>query len=259
MSYDDLIETPVWSRYTKKMAEKIASSHNAGHFTPEDAQARGMHYAEGYGGSIPDGNFIAFYWLVDESDGVIVDAKFQVFGQSPLIAAADAVCELVVGKNYDQAKRIGVDLIDKKLRDKPEIPAFPKETLHHLNLAIEAIDDTAKKCLALPLAEAYVSPVPKIEEGGTGYPGWLSLSHEQKLAVLEQILDEEIRPYVELDAGGIEIQELTSNQELIIAYQGSCTSCFSAVGATLSTIQQIVQSKVHPDIVVIPNMDALNL
>lgn len=258
MSYDDLIETSHWSRYSKKMAQKIASVRNVGRFTSEDAKERGMRCVIGQEGFIVDGNAIQFYWLVDESDGIIVDAKFQVFGQSALIAAADVVCELVIGKNYDQAKRVGAELIDKQLRDKPEVSAFPDETVSHINLAIDAIDAAVEKCLDIPLAETYVSPVPRdlaSSEGG-GYPDWPSFSYEKKLAVIEQVLDEEVRPYVELDDGGIEVQELNEN-ELVIAYQGACTSCFSAIGTTLSTIQQIMRTKVHPDLMVTPNMDEL--
>ncbi len=87
----------------------------------------------------------------------------------------------------------------------------------------------------------------------------IELSQEKKLAVIEAVLDEEVRPYVELDAGGIVVQQLIDDKELAIAYQGACTSCFSAIGTMLSTIQQIVQTKVHPELIVVPNMDALKL
>jgi NifU-like protein len=256
VSFDDLIETSLWSLFSKKIAERMACARNCGYFTPEDALAREMRCATGHAGFVLDGNAVALYWLIDPSDGIIVDAKFQVFGQSALIAAAEAACELVVGKNYDQAKRISAELIDKRLRDKADLQAFPEETIWHLNLVLEAIDDAVEECRDIPLAAAYVSPIPKTE-GGEGYPGWFTLSYEQKLAVIETILNEEVRPYIELDEGGIEVQQLINDKELIIAYQGSCTSCFSAIGATLSTIQQIVQTKIHPQIVVVPNMDAL--
>ena len=258
MSYDDLVAQSVWERFSKKMSEKIMAPRSVGIFTTEDAEARGMQYVQGRAGFATEGNALAFYWLIDPTDGVIVDAKFQAFGQAALIAAAESACELVVGKNYDQAKRIGADLIDKKLRDKTDLPAFPEETILHLNLALEAIDDAVDRCDGIPLAPAYVSPVPQTESSG-GYPGWSSLSHPQKLAVIERVLDEEVRPYVELDEGGIEVQELINNKEILIAYQGSCTSCFSSIGATLSTIQQIVQTKIHPDLIVVPNMDNLQL
>ena len=153
MSYDDLLETFPWTRYSKKMAAKIDRPRNAGHFTEEDAQKRGMRCVQGRDGFVVDGNAVALYWLIDPSDGVIVDAKFQAFGQSALIAAAEAACELLIRKNYDQAKRISAELLDIQLRDKPDTPAFPDETLGHLNLVIDAIDDAVEKCLDIPLSQ----------------------------------------------------------------------------------------------------------
>lgn len=259
MSYDDLIEISPWSRYSKKMVEKIVSSHNFGIFTSDDAQGRGVRSVVGRCGNMEDGNAMAIYWLVDETDGVIVDAKFQVFGQFALMAATDAVCELIIGKNYAEVRHISSECIDKKLRDKPDMPAFPEEALSLLNYVLEALNDASKKCLDIPLPELSPhTPVPQIE-AGDGYPGWLSLSKEKKLAVIEEILNVEVRPYVELDEGGIEVQELINDNELVVVYKGACTTCFSAVGATLSTIQQILQTKVHHDLVVIPNMDNLVL
>ncbi|MCC5831466.1 MAG: iron-sulfur cluster assembly scaffold protein [Chlamydiales bacterium] len=258
MSYDDLLKTFPWARYSKKMAAKIDRPRSAGYFTEEDAVERGMRRVIGREGLMEEGNVVALYWLVDPTDGVIADVKFQIFGQSALIAAAEAACELLIGKNYDQAKRIGAELLDKQLRDKPDTPAFPEETLGHLNLVIDAIDDAVEKCLDIPLSEHYATPIPK-DNACEGYPGWLDLSYEKKIAVIEAVLDEEVRPYVELDAGGIQVEKLVDDRELVIAYQGACTSCFSAIGTTLSTIQQIIQTKVHPGLVVVPNMDALKL
>lgn len=251
------MKKPVWSRYSRKMAAKISNPRNFGIFSREDAEKRKMRYVEGREGFAVDGNAVALFWLVDESDGIIVDAKFQMFGDSALIAACEEACLLVVGKNWDQAKRISAELIDKQLRDHPEVEAFPEETRSHLNLVIDAIDDAIEKCNDLPLPESYVSPVPKAIEGD-GYPGFMELPHKKKLAVIEQVIEEEIRPYIELDAGGIEIQKL-EDMQLMIAYQGSCTSCFSAIGATLSTIQEIIAAKVHPDLKVVPDMEALNI
>ena len=137
---------------------KIDNPRHAGWFTPEEAEARTVRLAVGKEGSIADGNVVALYWLVDKDDGIIIDAKFQVYGQSVLIGAAEAACELLVGKNYDQAKRISADLLDKQVRDKSEKPAFPKETYPHLNLILEAIDQAAEQCTDIPFADTYVAP-----------------------------------------------------------------------------------------------------
>lgn len=253
----NLITPFPWARYSKKLISKIENARGAGSFTPEEAEAREMRCVVGKEGSIKEGNAIALYWLVDKDDGIIVDAKYQVYGQSALIGAAEAACELLVGKNYDQAKRISAELIDKQVRDRSDLPAFPKETYPHLNLVLEAIDRAAEQCSDIPFAETYVAaPVPK-EIGEAipgGYPGWKELTLKKKIAVIEQVLDQDVRPYIALDAGGVAVLNLLNDRELIIAYQGSCTSCFASIGTTLSYIQQVLRAKVHPDLVVIPDI-----
>lgn len=244
-----------WQRYSKKLKERILKPRNVGCFSKAEADECKMHYVEAIQGMIEDGNEVRLYWLVDPSDGNIVDVKFQLFGQSALIGAADIACELLIGKNYDQAKRLTAELIDKQLRDDPDMNAFPEETYPHLNLIIDVIEDGVNQCLDLPLPQTYASPVPAIQ--GKGIEGWEELAHKKKLNIIQTIIDEEIRPYIELDAGGIEIVELKADNSLVIAYQGACTTCYSAIGGTLNAIQQIISSKVHPSLKVVPDMTAL--
>lgn len=246
-----------WSRYSKKLISKIETPRNSGFFTREDAENRGMHYAEASEGSVEDGNMVTIYWLVDKDDGIIVDSRFQTYGQSALVGAADAACELLVGKNYDQAQRINADLIDKQVRDKADVPAFPRETFPHLNLVLGAIELAADQCKGLPLASSYVTPPVPSEIGEVvpgGYPGWKELPLKKKILVIEEVLDRDVRPYIALDAGGVVVLNLLNDKEVVIAYQGSCTSCYSAVGTTLSYIQQVLRAKVHPDLVVTPEI-----
>jgi NifU-like protein len=261
MGLSSLITSFPWSRYSKKLMAKIDNPRCIGFFTPEQSEERGMRLADATEGSLKEGNALRFYWLVDKDDGAIVDVKFQAFGQSVLIGAAEAACELLIGKNYDQARRISADLIDKQVRDRPDTSAFPKETYPHLNLVLSAIESASEQCTDLPLPDAYVvSPVPS-EIGEVipgGYPGWNELSLKKKISVIEEILDRDIRPYIALDAGGVTVLNLINDRELVISYHGSCTSCYSSIGTTLSYIQQIIRAKVHPDIVVIPDIDTAN-
>lgn len=250
-----LIKRFPWAEYSKKVAAKIENPKNVGFFSEEEAKARQMRVARGKCGSIEEGNCVELYWLVDPEDGMIVDALFQVYGETPLIAAAEAASELVIHKYYDQARRIGAELLDKHLRDKSDTPAFPDSVASHLNLVVDALEEAALACFDIPLPAAYVSPLPKdVEVLEGGYPGWQELTIEQKLHVIEEVIKEDIRPYIELDGGGIEVINLLNDREVIISYQGSCTSCFSSTGATLSYIQQTLRAKVHPDLTVVPDL-----
>lgn len=257
MTLHSLTQPFPWYQYSKKLINKIDLLRNAGSFTSEEAEARLMRLAIGIAGRMEDGNRLQFYWLVDKDDGIIVDARYRAFGQSALIGAAEAACDLLVGKNYDQAKRISTDLVDKQVRDKSDVPAFPKEAHPHLNLVLEAIDHAAEQCTDIPFADTYVaSPMPanigEIREGG--YPGWDELPLKKKIAVIEQVLDEDIRPYIALDAGGVSVLNLVNDRQLLISYSGSCTSCYSSVGTTLSYIQQVLKARVHPEITVVPDI-----
>jgi NifU-like protein len=247
-----------WSRYSKKLAQKIENPRHAGFFSTEEAKERGMRFAMGKQGSPEDGNIIGLYLLVDESDGIIADAKFQVFGHSALIGAAEAACEILIRKNYDQALRLTGDLIDKQVRDKKNTAAFPEETNAYLNLVLDAIEQAAEQCLDIPFAENYVpTPLESKGESGEGYPGWDALNREQKIAVIEEVIATEIRPYIELDAGGVQILDLVNDRELIIAYEGACTSCHSATGATLHAIQEILRAKVDKSLLIVPDASFL--
>ena len=250
-----------WARYSKKLSARIERPMHSGFYSTESAKERGMRLAEGKAGGLEEGNLICLYLLVDESDGVIADAKFQVYGQSALIGAADAVCELLIRKNYDQARRSSSDFIDKHLRDRKEVSAFPEETYAHINLVLGAIDEAADQCMDIPLSDAYVAPPMTDSDINSGearvYPGWDTLNPKQQISVIEEVIANDIRPYIELDAGGVEVLNFLNNRELIIAYKGSCTSCHSATGATLSAIQQILRMKVHPEIIVTPDISFL--
>jgi len=257
MSFEEITENFPWSRYSRKMQAKILNPRCAGFFDFKESEQRDVRQVETMIGNIVEGNSLRLYWIVDKEDGTVIDAKFQVYGQSALIAALEVACEVVVGKNYDQASRLTGDILDKQVRDKAEIPAFPRETYPHLNLALEAIDNLAEMCRDIPLPNHYVAPpVPHLPgEAGEGYPGWMELPLKKKIAVIEQVLDEDVRPYIALDAGGVEVLNLLNDKEVIIAYQGTCTSCYSAVGTTLSYIQQTLRNKVHQAIEVIPDID----
>ncbi|OJU82012.1 MAG: [Fe-S]-binding protein [Chlamydia sp. 32-24] len=261
MSLESLLNTFTWTRFSKKIMQRIMQPRNVGFFTEEQAYDRGIRLVAIKEGSIKDGNELALYWLVDKEDGVIIDAKFKATGQSILIGASDIACDLIVGKNYDQARRMSTDLIEKEAQDKHDKESFPKETYPHLNLILSAIEKAAEQCMDIPFAINYETPVPNDLSviDGEGYPGWKDLPLRKKLEVIEEVLDKDIRPYIALDNGGVTVLNLIQDKELVIAYQGSCTSCYSSIGTTLSYIQQVIRAKVDPNLTVVPNLDGLDL
>lgn len=250
-----------WLLYSKKLQERIERPKYVGYFTEEEAKAKAMRLAIGKEGSLDEGYVIQLYLLVRESDGMIEEARFQAFGETALIGAADSLCELLCNKNYAQASRISAELVDKKLRDQPAVEAFPKETYRLLNLVLSALFEATALCQDIVITDPYsISPVNEGRGESSGenhYASWGAYSMDEKLAVIKEVIAVEIAPYIALDEGGVEVKELKDPHEVIVIYQGSCTSCFSATGATLNAIQQILKDKVHPDLIVTPDLSVL--
>jgi len=236
--------------FGKKVRDKIDRPLFVGYFLLADATNRNMRLVTGREG------MLCFYWLVDEADGIITDAKFQAFGPPALVSIGEIVSEMVLRKNYDQASRISADLIDQHVRDKKETPAFPKEAFTYLNQAISAMDRAVYQCLDIPYAaEHEVTPIEyDFGEIPGGIPGWEDFPTEQKRKIIEEIIDKEIRPYVELDAGGVKVLAFNNDKEIVIGYEGSCTTCPSSTGSTLSAIQKILKARVHPSLFVTPSL-----
>lgn len=255
MGLQQLTQSFPWYRYSKKLTAKIDSPRACGIFDATESEARAMFLAKASEGSIAAGNIVTLYWLVDKDDGIIVDARYQVFGQTALIGAAEAACELLIGKNYDQASRISAELLDRQVRDRSDVPAFPRETYPHLNLVLGAIEEAAGQCTSIPIAASYIAPPMPIDDGhNSGYAGWLDLPIDKKVAVIEEVLDRDVRPYIALDAGDVHVLNLVDEHQVIISYSGSCTSCYSSIGTTLSYIQQTLRNKVHAGLEVIPDL-----
>jgi NifU-like protein len=82
------------------------------------------------------------------------------------------------------------------------------------------------------------------------------LTQSEKNKILEEVIIQDIRPYVQLDQGDVEVKKIDGYQ-ITIGYKGSCTTCFSATGSTLNAIAQIFKAKVNPNIEVIPDLSSL--
>ena len=230
-----------WQQYSSKLTKKILKPQCQGALNPSE----GMRLVSAEEGRVK----LAF--LVDEEDGVVADARFQAFGPSALIGALEVACELALRKNYQQIKRMTADVLDN------HGGGFPEETYAYLNTVLTFMDQAMMQCNDMVLSDDYIeSPMPNSEGDRSEYPGFTSLSKTQKIAIIEELIESDIRPYIELDAGGIRIVDLKDN-DIVIAYEGACTSCYSATGATLNAICQIVQSKIHPDLTVTPDPSTL--
>jgi len=75
-------------------------------------------------------------------------------------------------------------------------------------------------------------------------------SDDPKLAEINDLLDERIRPYLASDGGWLEVLEL-EDSTLKIRYEGACGSCPSSLTGTLMAIENMIKEEIDPDITVV--------
>ncbi|MCA1590644.1 MAG: NifU family protein [Acidobacteria bacterium] len=74
--------------------------------------------------------------------------------------------------------------------------------------------------------------------------------HDPKIAEINSLLDERIRPYLASDGGWLEIVGLENNR-LTIRYEGACGSCPSSLTGTLMAIENMIRDEIDPEIEVV--------
>jgi Fe-S cluster biogenesis protein NfuA len=77
----------------------------------------------------------------------------------------------------------------------------------------------------------------------------LSEADRERLDRINEILDEQVRPYLQGDGGDLYVIGLTGNQ-LTVHYQGACGSCPSSISGTLAGIESLVR-QIEPDMEVV--------
>jgi Fe-S cluster biogenesis protein NfuA len=90
-------------------------------------------------------------------------------------------------------------------------------------------------------AAAHAAAPPELEK--------MSEEDKARLDKINDILDEQVRPYLQGDGGDLYVLGLAGNQ-LTVHYQGACGSCPSSLSGTLAGIESLVR-QIEPDIEVV--------
>jgi len=107
--------------------------------------------------------------------------------------------------------------------------------------------------LAVPIREAPAADADSAryaEQAATGM-NVQSLSEEdrRKIDRINELLDDQVRPYLQGDGGDLYIAGLEGNR-LMVHYQGACGSCPSSISGTLAGIESLVR-QIDPEIEVV--------
>ena len=163
------------------------------------------------------------------------------YGTSHSFKTAEAAAENVLAKSlFDIGEVVSVFYMDKMITVEKTDDAEWDELLPTLAVPIRAAEAvTASNGNAKKAAAAAV--------GGSIAA---AASDDPKLAAINELLDERIRPYLAGDGGWLEVIELDSDT-LKIRYEGACGSCPSSLTGTLMAIENMIKEEIDPAITVV--------
>jgi Fe-S cluster biogenesis protein NfuA len=105
--------------------------------------------------------------------------------------------------------------------------------------------------LAEPIRAAPAADQQSAATAATATTALADLSAEDQLRLdkINELLDEQVRPYLQGDGGDLHVLGLEGNV-LSVHYQGACGSCPSSLSGTLAGIENLVKS-IEPDLQVV--------
>lgn len=143
MGKNSLIGGSIWDEYSQKVQDRMNNPQHMGEFSEEDAKARNAKLIVADFGAESCGDAVRLFWLVDEKNDKIIDAKFKSFGCGTAIASSDTMVDLCIGKTVDEAVKITNLDVEFAMRDNPETPAVPPQKMHCSVMAYDVIKQAA--------------------------------------------------------------------------------------------------------------------
>ena len=158
-----------------------------------------------------------------------------------------------ITRSYDNAAQAQDDALASQLFDIEHVTnVFYVD--HWITVTQDGKADwqTLLRDLAKPIREAPGADEQSTQFAAqTGMPEMAELSEadRERLDKINEILDEQVRPYLQGDGGDLYVLGLQGNT-LTVHYQGACGSCPSSLSGTLAGIESLVR-QIEPDIEVV--------
>lgn len=266
--------------YTEKVKEHFLNPRNAGEV--EDANAVGEV------GSMACGDALKLTLKVND-EGKIEDAKFQTFGCASAIASASALTELLKGKTLEEAEKItnqeiadflgglpkekmhcsvlGRQALEAALADYKGEPKKEQEgeivcecfgvtdieiekAIRENNLSsVEEVTNYTKAgggCESCHETIRELIAKVREEERPVTRP---KLSNIQKIRMIEETLERDIRPSLQHDGGDIELVDVIGNR-VLVATRGACAVCKASELTLTNFVETKLREMVWPELVV---------
>lgn len=156
-------------------------------------------------------------------------------------------------RQFDSADKAETDALAKALFEIGDVVSvFYMDRMITVEKRDEGDWDDLLPRLAVPIraAEAVAQNGAAAAAAAVGGSIASIVSDDPRLARINEILDEKVRPALAGDGGWLEVLNL-KDHTLSIRYQGACGSCPSSLSGTLMAIEGMLKQEVDPDIEVV--------
>jgi NifU-like protein len=266
--------------YTDKVKEHFLNPRNVGEVENPDGVAEV--------GSIACGDALKLSFKLDENKR-IVDAKFKTFGCASAIASSSALTEMIKGMTLEEAAKVsnrdiaaflgglpdekmhcsvmGKEALEKAIENYQGAPATEpgariicecfgvtdleiERAVRENNLTtVEEVTNFTKAgggCGNCHDAIAQLIEKVRAEIQPAAAP---KLTNIQKMKLIEEALEREIRPSLKHDGGDIELIDVIGNR-VIVATRGACASCKTANITLKRFVEVKLRDLVSPDLTI---------
>ena len=162
-----------------------------------------------------------------------------------------------VARQFDSADKAQEDQLAKALFDTGHVVSvFYMDSMITVEKTDEGDWDELLPVLAVPIRAAEstgahgAAASAAATASSLGGPLAAVLSDDPRLAQINEILDEKVRPALMSDGGYLEVLGIRDNT-LSIRYQGACGSCPSSLTGTLMAIEGMIKQEVDPELEVV--------
>lgn len=245
----------VEEKYSRKFEEANSKPTHRGAYYQDDATERSRVLVEA---KYKD---TKLFWLIDPNEDRVTHAKFFAYGGKISVAIGQTLCSMVKGLTVEEACSLLGEDVERGLRDSPDETAVPEEKLAAFDAVAELLKIVREQ---YPEAKAVALAASSIEKnapdkGGDETPSltdqaWLSLAKDDQIALIDIVLDEQVRPALMADGGNVKVLDITDGERVLVQYQGACGSCGASVGGTLSFIERALRKGVYNELIVVPNI-----
>jgi NifU-like protein len=266
--------------YTDKVKEHFLNPHNVGEIENPDGSAEV--------GSLACGDALKLTFKLDENKR-ISDAKFKTFGCASAIASSSALTEMIKGMTVDEALKItnqdiaqylgglpdekmhcsvmGKQALEKAVenyRGAPSLEAGAKiicecfgvtdkeieRAVRENNLStVEEVTNYTKAGGGCGNCHDAIAQIIENVKNETKTPQLQKLTNLQKIRLIEETIEREIRPSLKHDGGDIDLIDVVGNR-VIVATRGACATCKASDITLKNFVEYRLKELVSSDITV---------